>query len=175
MVFMTGISTYSPQQHSDFSYGFLPCGKPIEVDLKASLREKLNCLPGNHKIEKAVALNALKSIARVSAFKSFITKPVVVILTGLLIVALGTFAAVAGGLLAASLGSIALMIAVRVVAFVFGLVGGGLIGWGFFQGLYTSNLKNLSNEYAEQAKDARRMIAEIEPDTNLVVELALEK
>lgn len=145
-------------EHILGNFHLFPGCKSHFVDLQNSIRNKLELNNESHEIPKDLAIKTLKSIERTSKFTSFITKPVVVILTGTIL-----FGAAIGLALAtnAALGTLALVITLTALSIIFGGIGGGLIGFGI-QNSCNEFLPKLSRAYYEQAKEARRLIDELE-------------
>jgi hypothetical protein len=169
------VSNYTPLGQSAI-YGFrlTRWSKPFYVDLNISMKEKLKLDNGRHEVTKDVAIKALKQIERASRFKSFITKPAVVILTGIALLGASIGLAFATN---AIVGSVALIVSLKVAAYVIGATGGIFVGYGL-RNIVTRFLPVLSSEYNKQAQQARQYIQELEDKDNSydgVVLLASEK
>lgn len=109
-------------------------------------------------IPRSIALNALKSLQRQSVFLSFVTKPAVVILTGVacLFLTAGISSILTGTLLSA-----AAFTALRVVLIMALTGGAGLLAFGIpatFSGL----LQSVSRNYYDRALTVKNYITQIQ-------------
>lgn len=126
-------------------------GKPFQLDLHKTIRRNSRLAKGNQTITHIKALKILKHVERQSLVISWITKPSIVVWTGLML---------AGGGLIITLFTPALVsTALATAFFVIGLfttaIGAGWSAFGLMTGHYRGNfLTNFSDAYQEQAQRA---------------------
>lgn len=128
----------------------------FEINAKNSIKKRL---PHAEFVTNEQALKVLKYIKIKSDVMSFLTKPIVFISLGALVLVTGAYCAAlsthcfALGILGVPLASI----------------GGGLIGFGFENGILRKWLVELSKAYANQSKIAADLIAQITTENDFQI------
>lgn len=125
--------------------------KPFQLDLQKTLRKKTHLGEGVQTITHVKALKTLKQVERCSRVISWITKPSIVVWTGLMLAG--------GGLIITLFTPAIVSTALATALFVFGLslasIGTGWSVFGLMAGHYRGNfLTNFSEAYQQQAQQA---------------------
>lgn len=132
-------------------------GKTFNLNLHESVKNKIK--HKDHPVTQEV-LKALKSIERNSKVKSFVTKPLVILITGIAAVAIGTILTAIASIFSAAMVGLGLMIG----GLTLGLSGTVLTMMGRFE---MDSFSRVSRAYNDQAVEARQLIDEIERNQKL--------
>lgn len=136
-------------------------GGSFDTNVHNSLRKAANAY-SNREIPRDVVLRSLKNLERASHLLSFLSKPAVVILTGVVCVAICFGLGIAAGAMI----PLAAVVSLRFFSIIFSLVGTGIIGIGI-RFSFSNELGNISNSYANRAQEAKGYIEYIETHANI--------
>lgn len=156
------MTTITIQSHSSIMFQIRPFS-PFRLDLAQAVRDKQH----SETLTNAVAIRILKEIRIKSQIMSFLTKPVVLIPVGILLVA----GALTASFLIPPSTSLVLNIASIIFCALLSGVAGGFLGFSI-ENTFTGFLPQLSEAYNDQARHASHYIAQLQQRPEARVELA---
>lgn len=145
-------------------YSLFPGVNNIQVGLLQSMKDNLE-IEGREEVTKEVAIQALKSVEMYSKIKAFMSKPIVIILTGAFFLSAALALNIAVNLLFPVL---PLLVILKVMALCLTVLGLGTIGYGIRQ-IFNKTWSNVYQFYQSQALDAHAWIERLEKSKNIKI------